>query len=76
MNILGFGDGFYNDPWFWQFPMATLEISMAAFLTVALPWTIVAWIDPISLRKYEMRYLKAKKEGLTAADIAQQERGR
>ncbi|MGE6796444.1 hypothetical protein [Psychrobacter immobilis] len=31
------------DPWFWQFPMATLAISMAAFLLVAIPWTLVAW---------------------------------
>src|SRR5690554_241831 len=55
MNVFGLWDGFYNDPWFWQFPMATLAISMAAFLLVATPWTIVAWLDPVSLRKYKIQ---------------------
>ncbi|MCL6416945.1 sterol desaturase family protein [Aestuariirhabdus sp. Z084] len=35
--------------------MATLAISMAAFLTVAIPWTIVAWLDPQSMRKYKIQ---------------------
>ncbi|MBR9870644.1 MAG: sterol desaturase family protein [Gammaproteobacteria bacterium] len=55
MDIFSLWGEFYNDPWFWQFPMATLAISMVAFLTVALPWTIVAWIDPASLRKYKIQ---------------------
>ena len=55
MNIFGLWEGFYNDPWFWQFPMATLAISVAAFLLVATPWTIVAWLDPVSLRKYKIQ---------------------
>lgn len=55
MDIFSLWGEFYNDPWFWQFPMATLAISMVAFLTVALPWTIVAWIDPVSLRKYKIQ---------------------
>jgi len=55
MNVFGYWDGFYNDPWFWQFPMATLAISMVAFLIVATPWTIVAWLDPVSLRKYKIQ---------------------
>ena len=54
-SVFGLWEGFYNDPWFWQFPMATLAISMAAFLLVATPWTIVAWLDPISLRKYKIQ---------------------
>ncbi|MCK0164909.1 sterol desaturase family protein [Marinobacter sp. S6332] len=55
MNVLGYWDGFYYDPWFWQFPMATLAISMAAFLIVATPWTIVAGLDPAPLRKYKIQ---------------------
>lgn len=35
--------------------MATLAISTAAFLAVAIPWTIVAWRDPVSLRKYKIQ---------------------
>ena len=55
MDVLSQWQGFYNDPWFWQFPMATLAISMAAFLTVAIPWTVIAWRDPIALRKYKIQ---------------------
>ena len=55
MDVLSPWQGFYNDPWFWQFPMATLAISMASFLTVATPWTIVAWLDPESMRKYKIQ---------------------
>lgn len=55
MDVFSYWQGFYNDPWFWQFPMATLAISMAAFLTVAIPWTIIAWQDPIALRKYKIQ---------------------
>lgn len=55
MDILQYWAGFYNDPWFWMFPMATLAISMTAFLALAIPWTIVAWRDPVSLRKYKIQ---------------------
>jgi hypothetical protein len=55
MDFFSYWHEFYNDPWFWQFPMATLAISMAAFLTVAIPWTVVAWLDPVSLRKYKIQ---------------------
>ena len=55
MDILQYWAGFYNDLWFWTFPMATLAISMTAFLTLAIPWTIVAWKDPVSLRKYKIQ---------------------
>ncbi|PNK60659.1 sterol desaturase family protein [Psychrobacter sp. FDAARGOS_221] len=55
MDILQYWAGFYNDPWFWTFPMATLAISMTAFLALAIPWTIIAWLDPVSLRKYKIQ---------------------
>lgn len=55
MSIFSYLDKLYSDPWFWQFPMATLAISMAAFLIVAIPWTIVAWLDPVSLKKYKIQ---------------------
>lgn len=55
MNLFSYWHDFYNDPWFWQFPMATLAISMVSFLTVALPWTAIAWLDPESLRKYKIQ---------------------
>lgn len=55
MDVFSYWQGFYNDPWFWQFPMATLAISTTAFLSVAIPWTIVAWRDPVSLRKYKIQ---------------------
>lgn len=46
---------FYQDPWFWQFPMTTLAISASIFLLFALPWTLIAWKDPESLRKYKIQ---------------------
>jgi len=47
--------GFYQDPWFWQFPAATLLLSAAVFLLLALPWTWLAWADPASMRKYKIQ---------------------
>ena len=55
MDVFSYWQGFYTDPWFWQFPMATLAISMAAFLLVAIPLTIIAWQDPVALRKYKIQ---------------------
>lgn len=46
---------FYQDPWFWQFPMTTLAISASIFLLFALPWTLIAWKEPESLRKYKIQ---------------------
>ncbi len=46
---------FYQDPWFWQFPAATLLISNVTFLALALPWTWIAWVDPAPLRKYKIQ---------------------
>lgn len=44
-----------DDEWFWQFPATTLLISLSAFLIFALPWTMLAWIDPPKLRKYKIQ---------------------
>lgn len=46
---------FYQDPWFWEFPMATLAISTGVFILFAIPWTIIAWIEPKSLHKYKIQ---------------------
>jgi methylsterol monooxygenase/4-alpha-methyl-delta7-sterol-4alpha-methyl oxidase len=46
---------FYKDPWFWQFPMATLAISAGAFIFFSIPWTLIAWIEPKSLEKYKIQ---------------------
>lgn len=46
---------FYDDPWFWQFPMTTLAISAATFVILALPWTLIAWLDPKALRAYKIQ---------------------
>lgn len=55
MDVFSYWQGFYTDPWFWQFPMATLAISIAALLLVAIPLTIIAWQDPVALRKYKIQ---------------------
>lgn len=44
-----------QDSWFWQYPVATLYISIGAFLMFSLPWTFLAWVDPPSLRKYKVQ---------------------
>ena len=47
--------GFYQDPWFWEFPVTTLMISVITFLSLALPWTWLAWADPENMRKYKIQ---------------------
>lgn len=46
---------FYEDPWFWQYPAATLGISVLAFLLFAAPWTWLAWRDPAWARPYKIQ---------------------
>ncbi len=43
------------DPWFWQFPVATLGISFVAFMLFALPWTYLAYIEPKWLAPYRIQ---------------------
>lgn len=45
----------YAEPMFWMFPVATTLIGTAAFLAFALPWTLLAWLDPPRLRKYKIQ---------------------
>lgn len=45
----------YDDPMFWYFPMATLAISLAAFLAFAIPYTVLAALDPPRLRRYKVQ---------------------
>ena len=46
---------FYRDPWFWQFPAATLLVSNVVFLGLAFPWTCLAWFNPPALEKYKIQ---------------------
>lgn len=45
----------YQDPWFWWYPMGTLAVSTGMFLLFALPYTLLAWIDPPALRRYKVQ---------------------
>jgi len=45
----------YRDPMFWKFPVLTLLISVGAFLIFALPWTLLAWFDPVWARPYRIQ---------------------
>lgn len=45
----------YQDPMFWLFPMGTLAVSTGTFLLFAIPYTLVAWFDPPSLRRYKVQ---------------------
>lgn len=45
----------FSDPWFWQFPAATLAISFVAFMAFALPWTLLAYLEPNWLKPYRIQ---------------------
>ena len=45
----------YREPLFLLFPMAGLAISTGIFLILALPWTLLAWRDPVWARRYRIQ---------------------
>lgn len=45
----------YDDPRFWLIPMATQAIALIAFLAFALPWTLLAWKDPVWAQRYRIQ---------------------
>jgi len=45
----------YQEPMFWLYPMGTLAISIVAFLLFALPYTLLAWMDPPALRRFKVQ---------------------
>lgn len=45
----------YQDPMFVKLPLMTLALSIGTFLIVALPWTLLAWIDPTWARPYKIQ---------------------
>lgn len=58
MNLQALFDqliAWYQDPMFWLFPMGTLAVSTGTFLLFAIPYTLVAWFDPPSLRRYKVQ---------------------
>lgn len=44
-----------SDPWFRQLALGTLGISLASFLLLALPWTLIARLDPACLRRHKVQ---------------------
>ena len=44
-----------SDPWFRQLALGTLGISLASFLLLALPWTLIARLDPACLRRHKIQ---------------------
>jgi 4-alpha-methyl-delta7-sterol-4alpha-methyl oxidase len=45
----------YLDPMFWKLPVMTLTLSLLAFLLFALPWTWLAWRDPVWARRFKVQ---------------------
>lgn len=45
----------FNDPMYLKLAVFTLALSVGAFLFFALPWTLLAYIDPVSLQKYKIQ---------------------
>lgn len=54
-SIIGALHEVYADPLFWKLPMASLAISVGAFLVFALPWTLLAWFDPPWARRWRVQ---------------------
>lgn len=45
----------YQDPMFIKFPVITLALSVGSFLIFALPWTLLAWLDPKWAQPYKIQ---------------------
>ncbi|MCP5325022.1 MAG: sterol desaturase family protein [Oceanospirillaceae bacterium] len=45
----------YHDPLFIPLVVGSTLLSAAAFLCFALPWTLLAFIDPIKLRRFKIQ---------------------
>lgn len=45
----------YQEPMFLLIPLATLALSVGSFLFFALPWTLLAWSDPLWARPYKIQ---------------------
>lgn len=46
---------YYHDPLFLPLIVGTLYLSIAAFLLFAIPWTLLAYLDPKSLQKFKIQ---------------------
>ena len=49
-----------EDPLFWSFPAMTWLVSSLSFLVFALPLTLLAWLDPPSLRHRRIQGSRGK----------------
>ncbi len=59
----------YNEPLFWQFPVASAAISAFAFLLFALPMTWLAAKDPDWAAPYKIQSRRARQQELFGASM-------
>ncbi len=59
----------YPDELFWLFPVGASVVSMVAFMVFATPFTLIAWRDPASLRKYRIQERRMKPERVIGPSI-------
>lgn len=59
----------YHDPRFWRVPVATVLLSMAAFLVFAVPLTLLAMRDPAWARRWRIQTRRGA-AGLSDEDAA------
>ena len=55
MDVMATVISWYTEPWFVEFPIMAGLIGMSAFLVYALPWTLLAWVDPEWARPYRIQ---------------------
>lgn len=54
-ELFSYLDSIFRDPMFFKFPVTTLLLSIGTFLTIALPWTVLAWQDPLWARPFKIQ---------------------
>lgn len=59
----------YDDPLFWQFPIASFLLSMFGFLLFATPLTAIAAADPASLRRFRIQNRRPRPQELVGPSL-------
>lgn len=52
----------YGEPLFWQLPMTFMALSLVGFMASALPFTWLAWADPVWARRWKIQSGSLKPE--------------
>src|SRR5438105_4039586 len=56
----------YRDPMFLYYAVGGVGVSLVAFLIIAVPMTVLAWLDPPALQKYRIQTRRPRAQELVA----------